>query len=155
MSLTSNLFQTSIPRFLLIFYHFSLLFSWINSQISPFKSPRSLIFSQIQFCPNGHSKTKCGLKSLNLHKPLFGLLMKSTFLIFFILTLHFTFIFNSFHFIYILSSFMTLRSPFDIFTKFIWLPIKFPGCIFFCSLNLNSGKNSFTLFYTLNMFLNC
>ena len=108
------------------------------------KSPSSLIFPKIRFFPNGHSKTKCGLKSLYLHKALFGLLIKSTFLIFVILTLYFTFIFihfTSFTFWQLHSSFITLRSPFDIFTKFIWLPINFPGCIFFLFFGFKFRKN--------------
>ena len=52
----------------------------------------------------------------------------------------------SFHFILFIfltlhSSFKTLGSPFDIFTKFIWLLVNFSGCIIFSFLGFKFRKN--------------
>ena len=85
-------------------------------------------------------KTKFGLKSKSSIRPCVAYTLipishyshfKASFHIHFI-----SFIFLTLH-----SSFRTLRSPFDIFTKFIWLPINFSGCIFFLFLGFKFRKN--------------
>ena len=74
-----------------------------------------------------------------IDKALLGFHTKSHFLIFFFhfnTSFHFHFNFISFHlhFLHLYFSFRTIGFPFDIFTKFIWLPINFSGCIFFSFL---------------------
>ena len=84
-------------------------------------------------------KTKFGLKSKSFIRPCLAYTLipishyshfKASFHIHFI-----SFIFLTLH-----SSFRILGSPFDIFTKFIWLPVNFLGCIFFLFLGFKLWK---------------
>ena len=85
-------------------------------------------------------KTKFGLKSNSFIRPClaYTLIPISHYSH---LKIHFTFIFISFIFLTLHSSFRTLGSPFDIFTKFIWLPVNLLGCIFFSFLGFKFRKN--------------
>ena len=87
-------------------------------------------------------KTKCGLKSKSFIRPCLAYtLIPISHYSHFKGSFHIHFHFISFIFLTLHSSFRTLGSPFDIFTKFILLPVNFSGCIFFSFLGFKFQKN--------------
>ena len=65
-------FNTKVHPCFFFFYHFSLWFSWSNSQISSFKNPSSLPFSQKRKCLNERNvsqRSKYGLYVSYLQGP--------------------------------------------------------------------------------------
>ena len=89
-------------------------------------------------------KTKFGLKSKSFIRPCLAYTLNpiSHYSLFKSFISHsFSFHFISFIFLTLHSSFRTLMSQFDIFTKFIWLLVNFSGCIFFSFLEFKFRKN--------------
>ena len=114
-------FNTKVP--LCFFFFFITLAFDFHGEIH--KSPHSKTLALSLFLKNENALMRgMSLKGQNMvfmspiHKALFGFHTKSHFLIFFILTLHFTFI--SFTLLQLYLSFRTIGSSFDIFTKFNW-----------------------------------
>ena len=86
-------------------------------------------------------KTKFGLKSKSFIRPCLAYtLIPISHYYHFKASFHIHFHFISFIFLTLHSSFRTLGFPFYIFTKFIWLPVNFPGCLFFSFLGFKFWK---------------
>ena len=87
-------------------------------------------------------KTKFGLKSKSFKRPCLAYtLIPISHYSHFKASFHIHFHFISFILLILHSSFKTFGSPFEIFTKFIWLPVNFLGCIFFLFLGFKFRKN--------------
>ena len=86
-----------------------------------------------------------------IHKALFGFHIKSHFLIFVILTLHFNFISFHLHFCTYTSHLGPLGHNLTFLPNLISFCKIFQVAYLFRSKHLNSEKISFNLFYTLNI----